>query len=161
MTNTKKEVLLSIVKTWNISERPEYRGFRCACCQEYKNEAWYHWVTSHNFLLPLHLCDTKCEKALLNNSLDIDTTKLHETDTTLFGQNHSYSLETISAFRQIISSWKISEKPLLKAFTCDLCDKELTIEDGVRKGWHVWWNNSGTLTELHFHKECGEKLHIT
>jgi len=31
--DAKTKTLLRIVKTWNIKEKPEYRGFRCASCQ--------------------------------------------------------------------------------------------------------------------------------
>jgi len=43
MDNSKEhQLLLEIVETWQPSEYPEYRGFRCANCQQYKNQAWYH-----------------------------------------------------------------------------------------------------------------------
>lgn len=38
----KQELLLKIVKTWSLNQNPEYRGFRCANCQEYIKKAWYH-----------------------------------------------------------------------------------------------------------------------
>ena len=162
MNTEEQEVLLSIVKTWNISEAPEYRGFRCANCQQYKNEAWYHWVNSDNFLLPIHLCDDTCELLLENNALQIHTAKQHETERETFGKKYPYSSESIETFQKIISSWNKTEERVLKAFTCDLCNKELDIDssDGVRKGWHVWWSNNGILTELHFHNNCASPLQI-
>lgn len=160
MNSSEQSLLLDIVKTWNISESPEYRGFRCANCQEYKNIAWYHWVTTGGFRLPIHLCDDTCEKALKSGELNVDKTKQKEIDRNTFGKTHSYTPEAVTTFRNIVSSWPDESKPLLKAFTCDLCEKDLDLEDGIRKGWHVWWNTNGTLTELHFHKACGASIGI-
>lgn len=153
-----QSLLLSIVETWRISEKPEYRGFRCAHCQEYKNEAWYHWVNTGGYKLPIHLCDEKCEQAFQNNSLQIDPAKRQVVDRNSFGTGFIYSQENSIQFERIVSNWPEYSQPQLKAFSCDECEKALTIDpkDGLRKGYHVWWKmpDGYTLAELHFHQEC-------
>ena len=155
-----QETLLSIVETWNISETPEYRGFRCANCQKYKNEAWYHWVHTGNYKLPIHLCLDECELLFRSNLISIDLSRRKTVDRKTFGQAYQYSSKAVTRFKEIIASWPEEKEPELKAFTCDNCEKELDIDpkDKRRKGFHVWWNNNEALTELHFHTSCGEKL---
>ncbi|MBI2021394.1 hypothetical protein HYS93_00740 [Candidatus Daviesbacteria bacterium] len=160
-----QKVLLKIVETWRLSEKPEYRGFRCANCQQYKNEAWYHWVNTGGYKLPIHMCNDTCEPAFQNNSIQIDERKRQVVNREMFGRSYIYSPEATKRFREIINTWPTNKKPELKAFTCDQCDKELDIDnnDGLRKGYHVWWkmDDGKTLAELHFHKECATLLGIT
>ena len=160
-----QNILLQIVETWRISEKPEYRGFRCANCQQYKNEAWYHWVNTGNFKLPIHMCNDTCEPAFQNNTIQIDESKRQQTDRDTFGNSYVYSPEAVKRFREIVASWPEYKEPELKAYTCDACNKDLDIDstDGVRKGYHVWWkmDDGKTLAELHFHKECAKPLGIT
>lgn len=41
---------------------PEFRGFRCAQCQEYITKSWHHELDSDEFLVPVHLCEN-CQKS--------------------------------------------------------------------------------------------------
>lgn len=162
-----QKALLDIVSTWNPSEWPEYRGFRCANCQQYRNEAWYHWVNSGNFKLPIHLCDDLCEPNFQAKILKINENKRTKIDRNTFGNTYKYSEKALKRFREIVHSWPEYKKPELKAFTCDQCNQTLTMEqlpDGTqqRQGYHVWWkmDDGKTLAELHFHKDCGRELDI-
>lgn len=162
-----QNVLVKIVETWRPSEYPEYRGFRCANCQQYKNEAWYHWVNAGNYRLPIHLCDDTCEPAFRTGNIHVDESKRATVDRATFGDAYKYSEETKQRFREIIKAWPEYKEPELKAYTCDYCEEELTMEkqpDGIkqRQGYHVWWkmDDGKTLAELHFHKTCGNKLGI-
>lgn len=157
-----QEILLKIVETWDISEAPEYRGFRCANCQKYKNEAWHHWVNTGGFRLQIHLCDT-CEMQLKVGEIKINKMKNAVVDHKLFGRVYKFSQKTIDEFTKIVASWPEDKDPELKAFTCDLCHEVLDIDqkDGLRKGYHVWTKMSDDiLVELHFHKACSKKLGV-
>jgi hypothetical protein len=160
-----QQLLLKIVETWRLSERPEYRGFRCANCQEYKNEAWYHWVNTGGYKLPIHMCNDKCEPAFRNNTIKVDESKRQEVDREKFGMSYKYSPEAVKKFREIVASWPEYKEPELKAYTCDGCNMGLNIDetDNARKGYHVWWkmDDGKTLAELHFHKDCASLLGIT
>lgn len=158
-----QEVLLSIVETWQPNEWPEYRGFRCANCQQYRNEAWYHWVTTGGYLLPIHMCNETCHKALKDGAISVNQVKRAVVNPAIFGQDYQYTQDTIKQFRKIVALWPQDQGPQLKEYVCDECDKTLEIDptDGARKGWHAWWNNNGILTEFHFHRECGHTLGIT
>lgn len=161
----KQELLLKIVETWNPSQTPEYRGFRCGNCMDYKNEAWYHWLNAEGYRLAIHLCDDKCELAFQNGTLKIEG-KEAKFDRTTFGSQYEYSDAAKKRFREIVASWPEYEGPKLKAFVCDDCGQDLTMEkfpDGKkqRQGYHVWWKMPDqTLTELHFHRDCANKLDI-
>ena len=159
-----QKILLDIVETWNISEKPEYRGFRCANCQEYKNEAWYHWLNNEKFKLPIHLCNDTCEPAFQDRNISIDQKKINHVNRAAFGNNHVYPETAVNRFQQIVNNWPNYKVPELKVFTCDECGENLDIDhqDEIRKGYHVWWKmpDGQKLTELHFHKACGNKLNI-
>lgn len=36
---------------------PEFRGFRCAKCQEYITKSWHHQLDSEEYLVLVHLCE--------------------------------------------------------------------------------------------------------
>lgn len=164
-----QKILLQIVETWRLSEYPTYRGFRCANCQQYKNESWYHWLNSGdefgNYRLPVHMCNDTCEPKFQAGTIIIsgEATPL-KVDRNTFGNEYKFTDSAKKRFLEIISSWPEYKKPELKAFTCDECGKDLEIDpsDGVRKGYHVWWKmpDGKTLTELHFHRDCGHNLGI-
>ena len=160
-----QEVLLKIVETWRPSEKPEYRGFRCANCQEYKNEAWYHWVNAGGYRLPIHMCNDMCEPQFQAGTIRIDESKQARVDREQFGNGHQYTEQAEKRFREIVESWPEYKAPELKAYVCDDCGKELdmeTLPDGStqRQGYHAWWkmDDGQTLAELHFHKDCGRQL---
>ena len=158
-----QKTLLKIVETWRPSEQPEYRGFRCANCQEYKNEAWYHWVNSGGYKLPVHMCKEICEPAFQSGSIRIDESKRAAVDQENFGNSFRFSKKATERFKEIVASWPEYKEPELKTYTCDDCTKELDIDtDGIRKGYHVWWKmpDGKTLAELHFHKTCANALDI-
>lgn len=159
-----QKILLKIVGTWRPSEIPEYRGFRCANCQQYKNEAWYHWVNTGNYRLPIHLCNDICQPMLQSNTIQIDEKKKQVVNRNIFGNSYTYTVHAVKRFREIVAAWPEYQKPELKLFFCDNCGKDLEIDitDGVRKGYHVWWkmDDGKTLAELHFHKECALELGI-
>ncbi len=160
-----QEILLSIVETWNPSQTPEYRGFKCANCQKFKNEAWYHWVNTGGYRLPIHMCNDTCEPAFRAGQIKIDDSRRNIVDRNKFGL--PYPEKAVERFKEIVSSWPEYEDPQLKEFTCDNCSKVLTLEelpDGSlqRQGYHVWWKmpDNKTLAEFHFHKNCGDNLEI-
>lgn len=163
-----QSLLLEIVETWALNEFPTYRGFRCANCQQYKNEAWYHWVNTGdengNYRLPIHMCDDTCQPAFENGTIQVDQSKRTKVDRNSFGNIYHFPDKTRQRFLEIINSWPDYKEPQLKEFSCDDCGNSLDIDttDGVRKGYHVWWKmpDNKTLTELHFHKECGHRLGI-
>ncbi len=158
-SQAEQEILLKIVETWNPSMKPEYRGFRCANCQKYKNEAWYHWVHTGGYRLPIHMCTDTCEPQFQNGTINIDESKRKQVIREEF--NPTYSEKTEKRFDEIIASWPEYKKPELKAYTCDECEQDLDIDTDVqRKGWHVWYKmpDDFTLAELHFHKSCAKKI---
>ncbi len=160
-----QEILLKIVETWRPSEQPEYRGFRCANCQEYKNEAWYHWVNTAGYRLPIHMCDDTCEPQFQAGTVQVNEEKRAQVNRETFG--YQYTEAAKKRFREIIASWPEYKEPELKAYVCDNCGKELdmeTLPDGSRQrqGYHVWWkmDDGQTLAEMHFHRDCGHRLSI-
>lgn len=150
-------LLLQIVKSWNISPTPQYRGFRCAACQEYKNESWYHWLYEGGFLVPVHLCDDTCHVAFLSGALQLASQPPSQT----INLTNPYSPKAIGTCEELVEEWNTLAQPVLKAFACDLCEKDLDIdpEDSQRKGFHVWYlTKNNHKAELHFHKDCWNSL---
>lgn len=86
-----QNILLEIVKTWNLNEKPEYRGFRCANCQKYMDKAWHHWLASGNYITPVHFCN-KCEKDFLSSNIKITKPKI-EIDRNKFGLKFSEEIK--------------------------------------------------------------------
>jgi len=63
-----QKVLLGIVQTWSISEKPEYRGFRCASCQKYLHKAWHYYLRGRRYNTPVHFCNVcKAKLSALKN----------------------------------------------------------------------------------------------
>jgi len=155
---------LEIVQTWKLSENPEYRGFRCANCQEYKNQAWYHWANVGGYKLPVHMCNDRCEQEFKSGQIKIDPSKRTTVDRNSFGNTYKFQPETVERFEQIVASWPEYKESQLKSFFCDLCNNNLDIDpiDQQVKGYHVWWKmpDEKTLAELHFHKNCAHKIGI-
>ncbi len=166
--------LLAIVRGWHPSATPEYRGFRCAACQRQINAAWYHWLQSAEYFLPVHLCDERCE-ALFRAGTLLPAPADKNVGGTLPTPEHQplnnadlYSAAATQRFREIVTGWRaVPTTPVLRAFTCDACGGELRVEPGPdgspqRQGYHVWWEMEPehTRVELHFHRECGHALGI-
>src|SRR5438874_11596508 len=119
-----QEKLLKIVKTWQPNEFPEFRGFRCALCQQYKNEAWHNWLNMGGYRLPIHLCSETCEHAFQIDNMRIDEKKEIEVDRATFGTEYQYSEEAKVTFRGIIAVWPTLAETKYKAFACDYCKEE-------------------------------------
>lgn len=66
MTGT--QLLVSIVKSWRINLKPEYRGFRCADCQKYIRGAWHHQLDSEGYKVEVHFCKSCQEKPGLSKT---------------------------------------------------------------------------------------------
>lgn len=143
-----ENIFLKIVKTWQLKELPEFRGFRCANCQKYMNKAWYHWLDEGGYKTPVHFCD-KCEKEygcsqikILNLPVRFNRKK--------FG--FAFPPQIKSKIINIAGKWDTKAKPVYKMFTCDECQRSMI------KAYHVWANLNNTLIETHFCWECGQKL---
>lgn len=155
MTAT-QALLEDIVDTWHISPLPEYRSFRCAVRQQQNNEAYYHWLDSARYYVPVHFC-IACHSRLEGGELTVTA------PATLPAAGHDFGSASNRAFRDIVDRWKPSDSGSVIAFYCDACGQALAIDphDGQRKGYHVWWQHDGRWHELHFHKECGDAILTT
>ena len=146
--NTKTKILLRIVETWKINERPEYRGFRCANCQKYMHKAWYHWLDFGGYKTPIHFCNN-CEQDFKLSKIQISKPQI-KVDKAKFNPKLPEKIKT--KIIKIADSWNTAAKPVYKMFICDDCGKNMV------KAYHVWANLKGILVETHFCKDCGEKL---
>lgn len=153
-----QDTLLAIVRGWHPSAVPEYRGFRCAACQQQINAAWYHWLNSAGYFLPVHLCDERCEglfragklrpRAPYPSRRDVGGTDPAQvrrlspnggdaggTGTAPARQplNNAdlYTEAATRRFREMVTGWRAMQTaPVLRAFTCDECGGELLMEPG-------------------------------
>jgi len=141
------EVLLRIVRTWRPSDRPEYRGFRCANCQRRIHKAWHHWLDASGYKTPVHFCDS-CEKKFRASKIKITKPEI-KVNRKNFGMKFPPGVER--KIREAAARWNTKAKPKYKTFTCDECGRR------VRKARHVWFNDRGTLVEVHFCKEDGRR----
>jgi len=148
--NTKTKILLRIVETWDIQEKPEYRGFRCANCQKYIHKAYYYWLDGGGYLTPIHFCK-KCQKKLESFQIKIIKPRLPVNRKT-FGLNFGEKIFKIC--KNISKKWNTKAKPTYKIFTCDKCGRNMY------RAYHVWLNIDSRLIEVHFCKKCGDKLEI-
>jgi RNase P subunit RPR2 len=142
-----QQTLLSIVKTWDIQPKPEYRGFRCANCQKYMHKAWYYWLTSGGFIGPVHFCQDCKQK--------FDAGKIQNTKPQFnFMASHAreYQRSVQNELDDAIKKWDLNAEPIYKIFTCDKCNRNMT------KAWHIWTRDKKNLIEVHFCKECGEAV---
>lgn len=144
------DALLRVVRTWRPSEKPEYRGFRCANCQRRMYKAWYHWLDRCGYKAPVHFC-AACEKKFRAGKICITTPEVKINRKT-FGLE--FSKETERKLREASKKWDTRARPTYRTFTCDECGRRM------RKAWHVWFNDRGTLVEAHFCKEDGIKIGV-
>jgi len=142
------DTLLRIVRTWRPGERPEYRGFRCANCQRSIRKAWHHWLDCCGYKTPVHFC-AACEKKFRASKIEI-TKPETKVDRKTFGMEFPPSVER--KIREAAARWNTKAKPGYKTFTCDECGRRM------RKAWHVWSNDRGTLVEAHFCNEDGRRM---
>ncbi|MBI5220338.1 MAG: hypothetical protein HY978_00685 [Candidatus Liptonbacteria bacterium] len=146
-----QERLLAIVHTWQPSAKPEMRDFRCAACQNYMTgEVWHRWLISSEFRTPVHLCDS-CDPKFRTDELTLAPaiTGLNREDA-----GYVYPPEIAEQFRKIFFRWPVASAPVRKQIVCDDCNQPLP----ETKGYHVWWNDRGVLTELHFDLACAAKF---
>ncbi|MFH1916295.1 MAG: hypothetical protein ABIJ21_03450 [Nanoarchaeota archaeon] len=149
-----QEILLRIVQSWNISADPEYRGFRCAHCQDYMKKAWHHWLNSGGYKTPVHFCKD-CQAKYSSGELDVPT-PTNTSQATIQKFTKKYLPTTEQTLIAIQEKWNLSEKPRFKAFACDLCREYLP----EAKGYHTWFKHENTLIEEHFCRPCAEKIGI-
>ena len=144
----KQDLLLSVVRTWKINPKPEYRGFRCASCQRYLYSSWHHWLNSGGYKIPVHLCQS-CEKkscaGKLKNRLPRRTVVRSR-----FYTNLPKKVKT--RLKAIVRSWRLPKKAVRKRFSCDTCRTHL------HRAYHVGTNVGRNLVETHFCKRCGDRL---
>lgn len=144
----RQQKLLAIVETWRLSPNPEFRGFRCARCQEYfTGGAWHYFLHEGGYLTPVHFCE-KCKTDFEGSATageDVHISVDRDTFKPQFDAQTEAALDTISG------AWDFGDEPVLRDFTCDACGKPLP---GI-KAYHVWRNKNGTLIEYHFDKSCG------
>lgn len=144
-----QKVLLRIVQTWDINPKPEYRGFRCGNCQKYIRRAWYNWLTTGGYKTPVHFCD-RCEKKFRLHEIKVKKpiVKVNKSKFIKFPENIRLKLQ------KAVQRWNTKSKPIYKIFTCDNCGKNMF------KTYHIWFNSKGTLVEVHFCRQCGNKIKI-
>jgi transcription elongation factor Elf1 len=146
--DNKTKILLKIVKTWNLSEKPEYRGFRCAYCQKYLHKAFYYWLDGAGYKTPVHFCK-KCQKDFESGKIRI-TKKALPINRKIFGLKFDENF--IQICKNIIKNWNTKAKPVYKIFTCDYCGKNMY------NSYQTWLNIDVSLVEMHICKNCWNKL---
>ena len=152
-----QKVLLRIVQTWNINHKPEYRGFRCVNCQKTIRKGWYHWLITAGYKTPVHFCN-RCEKKFRLNKIEVKKpiVKVNRSKFIKFPENIKSKLQ------KAVHKWNTKYKiftpfrnlRFLTGFTCDNCGKNMF------KAYHIWNIQKGALVEVHFCKQCGNKIKI-
>jgi len=144
----KQQILLKIVRTWDLNEKPEYMRFRCANCQNYIDKAWHHWLNEGGYQTPVHFCD-ECEKSYKEGILKVDKPSVE------FNKDKFHYNEKIEAkLREVSDKWDTSIDPGLKNFTCDNCGDDYT------KMYHICWDKDNKLVEVHLCKKCGDEINL-
>lgn len=146
-----QKILHKIVSSWNKKNIPEYRGFLCGACGKKLHKAWFHYIISHEYKTPVHLCNT-CEKKFERGTLEvavIPTELVSESQAKYQEIPDQARLASLSKrVRNDIVKWWKSAKGIYKTFFCDMCGKNLF------KAYHVWARDKKTLIETHFCKTC-------
>jgi len=119
--DTKTKTLLKIVETWSLSQKPEYRGFRCANCQKYIHKGYYYWLDGGDYKTPVHFCK-KCQRKFESGKIKITKPTIPVNRQT-FGLNFPENF--IHLFKNLIQNWDTKAKPIYKIFTCDNCGKNM------------------------------------
>ncbi|MDP1538811.1 MAG: HAD hydrolase-like protein [bacterium] len=146
-----QEILLKIVRTWDLKPSPEYRGFRCANCQKYMHKAWHHWLTKGGYKTSVHFCD-KCEKDFRLGAIKINKPRIPVDESKfIFKLPQKINKKII----KIVHSWNNEGRPVYRMFTCDNCGKDM------QKAYHIWIPYNKNMIEIHFCKECGDKIILT
>jgi len=113
----KQKVLLRIVKTWKINNKPEYRGFRCADCQKYIHRAWHYFLKTGGYRTPVHFCNL-CQAKL--STLNKGIYKVFTCD---------------NCGKKMYKAWHVwtkKGKVLSEAHFCKECGKKLGINKGIK-----------------------------
>ena len=135
-----QKILLKIVQTWRIKNKPELRGFKCGNCGRILHKAWHNYLNIGRFKTPVHLCN-ECQAGFNINSskskVDKSKIKVGLADKTM---------------KAIIKSWKTSTKSIRRIFVCDMCGKN------IYKAYHIWVKSNNVLSEIHFCRKCGDSL---
>lgn len=141
-----QKTLLRIVQTWSLNPKPEYRGFRCANCQEYMKKAWYHWLVKGGYKTLVHFCN-QCENAFKLNKIKTvkPVVKVDRSKFLKFPDN------VRSKLKEAVDGWNTKSKPVYRIFSCDRCGKNMY------KAYHIWNIQKGILVEVHFCRKCGDK----
>ncbi|MDI6591790.1 MAG: hypothetical protein QME61_02560 [Patescibacteria group bacterium] len=108
--DTKTETLLKIVKTWNINEKPEYRGFRCANCQKYIHKAYYYWLNAAGYKTLVHFCKN-CQKKFESKEIQITKPRLPVNQKTF---RPAFGKDFIQMGKEIAKKWNTKAKPIYK-----------------------------------------------
>src|SRR5581483_9468985 len=103
MDGDEQRFLLEIVKKWRINPIPEYRGFRCGCCQKYITRAWHHLLATGGFLCPVHLCES-CEGLFRSGEISFRDAPTQNRD--LPPVDFSYRSTAINQFEKIRRGWR-------------------------------------------------------
>ena len=146
---TSQKILLKIVKTWKINPKPEYRGFGCANCQKPIRKAWYHWLNQGGYKLPVHFCN-RCEKKFRLNKIEVKkpVVKVNKSKFIKFPENIKTKLQ------KVVRKWNTKSEPIYKTFVCDNRGKKMF------KAYHIWFILKETLIEVHFCKQCGDRMRL-
>jgi len=150
-----QQMLLEIVQALVIRKKPRYRVFRCTNCKQMLADgAWHHLLTSGGYFTQVHLC-ASCEDDFKNNDI-VAKMPQAPSDTSQF--ELTCSQQTQKRLRNIIEIREKEATDVFKAFTCDLCGKELPKVTGYRQGWYVWRKLDDKLVGFHFDNDCYQKL---
>ena len=148
--------LIAIAETWVLSDRPEFRGFRCADCQQYLiDNAWHYFLREGGYLLAVHFCGT-CRRVFDESGI----TSKPRFSVVRKRFMPRFPAGTGKALHAISRRWNRDTPPVSKVFTCDRCKEALPMLGDRRQGWHVWQNQHGRLIEYHFDDACARKIKI-
>lgn len=145
-----RNLLLQIVQTWNIKQKPEYRDFKCAVCQKYIRKAFYYLLNYGGYKTFLHFCK-KCQKKINSEKIKIKKPEI-KFNRKKFGLQ--FEKEFTSFCKKIVQKWQNKKTPIYQSFICEKCKKSII------KAYHIWINLSGALSEIHLCKNCGNKLKL-
>lgn len=145
---SEQDILLAILKTWDIKPKPEFRGFRCANCQEYMESAWHHFLHSGGFVTPIHFCDG-CEEGFKAGMLKIPA---KEGSLPREDPGFSYAGRALEIMKGIAAGWTFTVEK--KQFSCDLCFHAFR----DLRAWHVWIDMGEKMVEEHFCNTCWSRM---
>lgn len=132
--------LASLVASWDISAEPEFRGFRCAACQQLMmGAAWHYWCETRTVVTPVHLCGECHDKApspALHRPVDRS-------------RRWPPAVTATPGLRRALAA---QPRPhgVWQEFRCDRCG------GNDARMWHIWRSlPDGRLAEGHLCGDCG------